>query len=265
MHWDILQQIGLNKNEAKIYEALLDLGEASVSEIAAAGAVNRRNVYDALDNLRVHNLVSKVRGKSQLRYRPADPRKLSQIIQQQRQQAASVLPSLERVYRSHVPSEQVFISRGIEGIRNFWQYVLSQHGPAYFVGGKGAWHDPRIEEARKQYFSQAADKRIIISGIFDFTMRKNAADVTREYDRQQIRFFPEDYSTNATYDVCGDRVILFPMPGERDMANVTIYNIISQPLADSFRRWFQLLWQQAQPLQPATPTEPRSTNSKRSA
>lgn len=248
MHLDVLQQIGLNKNEAKIYEALLDLGDASASAIASAGGVNRRNVYDAIKNLQRANLISRVPGVKQQLYRAAHPKKLMEVLQQQRQGAAKVIPSLEKVYQAHIPSEQAFISRGVEGIRNFWQYVLSQNQPAYFVGGKGAWHDPRIEEARKQYFVDAKQRGIELTGIFDYAMKQKGKSVYSQYDQQKIRFFPEAYSTNATFDICGDRVLLFPMVGQQDMANVTIYNIISQPLADSFRVWFKYLWQNAQPL-----------------
>lgn len=80
MNWDILEQIGLNKNEAKIYEGLLDLGDASVSAIASASGVNRRNVYDAIKKLQKQNLISQVRGTKQLLYRAAHPKRLMNIV-----------------------------------------------------------------------------------------------------------------------------------------------------------------------------------------
>ena len=43
MFTEILQQIGLSLNEAKIYEALLDLKEAGVSEISSRTSIHRRN------------------------------------------------------------------------------------------------------------------------------------------------------------------------------------------------------------------------------
>lgn len=248
MNWDVLERIGLNKNEAKIYEALLDLGDASVSAIASASAVNRRNVYDALKNLQQRNLISQLRGSQTQLYRAAHPKRLMRIVQKERQQAASIIPSLEKLYQSHVPTEQIFVSRGVEGIRNFWDYVLTQNEPAYFVGGKGAWHDPRIEDARKQYFSDVHQRNIDLIGIFDFEMRKKGESVYSQYKPEHIRFFPEDYSTNATYDICGNRVLLFSMAGQQNVGNVAIYNIINKPLADSFRTWFQFLWKNAQPL-----------------
>ena len=52
MYTELFQQLGLVKNEARIYEALLKEGESSVGEIAVKSKVHRRNVYDTLNRLR---------------------------------------------------------------------------------------------------------------------------------------------------------------------------------------------------------------------
>jgi len=248
MHLDILQLIGLNKNEAKIYEALLDLGEGSVSEIAAAGSVNRRNVYDSLKNLLNRNLVAMVAGTRGHLYRAAEPKRLREILSSQAQKVGSLLPELKELYKTHIPEEQTFISRDHEGIKNFWKYVVSQDGPTLFVAGKGAWHDKKLDDERKQYFKNCKEKGISIQGIFDYEVMRYSKNIYTQYNPKLIRFFPPDYSTKASYDICGNRVVLFSMPKERSVENVTIFNIISQQLADSYRTWFNYLWKKAKPL-----------------
>jgi len=248
MYREVLQQIGLNKNEAKIYEALINLGDANISMIASTGKVNRRNVYDSIKNLLVKNLVVRVSGPHGYQYKAADPSRLREILISQTQKVNAVLPDLKRLYNEKMPTEQAFVSRGHEGIKNFWKYVTSQNENIYFVGGKGAWHDPRIEEDRKQYFENCRKKGIKIQGIFDNEVLKNGQDIYSKYDQSLIRFFPPGYSTKASYDICGDRVVLFSLPKERSIENATVFNIVSQSLADSYRKWFYLLWQNTKPL-----------------
>lgn len=248
MYIEILQRLGLNKNEAKIYETLIETGEANVSQIASTSKVNRRNVYDALLSLLGQNLVTRVRGGREMRYCPADPMKLQHLLNAQKQQVASILPGLSKTYGQHTPEEQAFISRGIEGMKNYWRYVTSQTGPSLFVGGKGAWHDPLYEEDRKEFFSTCRKKGIIIQGIFDEIVKTKGSDIYSNYDPQNIRFFPPLYTTTASYDICGDRVLLFQMSRQRHIENAIIFNIISKPLADSFRSWFSFLWQLAEPI-----------------
>jgi len=60
MHRQILEEIGLSPNEAKIYETLLSSGEVGVSDISLKANVHRRNVYDALNRLVEKGLVYRI-------------------------------------------------------------------------------------------------------------------------------------------------------------------------------------------------------------
>ena len=51
MHEETLMELGLSLNEARIYEALVDLGEASVNTISIKTRINRSNVNDAMERL----------------------------------------------------------------------------------------------------------------------------------------------------------------------------------------------------------------------
>ncbi len=248
MYRETLQQLGLHKNEAKIYEALLAIGPAGISDVAKAAKVNRRNVYDSINNLITKDLLMRVGGPGEHVYKAANPKRLQQMLNEQKQDISAILPDLKALYQKHSVDEQAFISHGTEGIRNFWDYVVNQSGPSLFVGGKGAWHDPKINEERKIHFSECKKKNIAIQGIFDHEMLEHGYDIYRHYEPDNIRFFPKEFSTKASYDICGDRVVQFSMPYEKSLENILIYNIISQPLADSYRVWFKYLWQLAKPL-----------------
>ncbi len=247
MYREELQQVGLSKNEAKIYEALLSLGTANISSISSVGKVNRRNVYDSLDNLLKKNLVHIVREKTGNLFKAAEPKRLYEMLQTQKQKIAKVLPDIKKLYNLKLPTEQAYITRGIEGTKNFWNFVMSQNEPVYFIGGKGAWHDKDLEDERKHYFQTCKNKGIEIRGLFDHVVYYQQPEVYSEYNPEFIRFFPKEYSTSASLDICADRVITFPMPKFKSVQNTTIFNIISRPLADSYRKWFAGLWQNATP------------------
>ena len=246
MYTDILQQLGLPKNEAKIYEALVSLGPANVSQISSAAKVNRRNVYDSLKNLLNRGLVIGQEGTKQQVYKAADPKKLLNITDQQKKEINSVLPELDKLYQAKVPKEQAFISRGTEGIKNFWRNALQKKETVYFIAGKGGWHHSFLDEDRETFYKKCEEQGIEIKGIFDYEVR-GKANVYSEYKEGLFRFFPKEYSTKASYNICADQVILYPTPDQR-VESATIFNIISQPLADSYRTWFEFLWKKAKPL-----------------
>ena len=53
-----LQKFGLSEKEAKIYLALLELGTATVSDIAEKAEINRSNTYVLLNSIAERDLVS---------------------------------------------------------------------------------------------------------------------------------------------------------------------------------------------------------------
>ena len=57
---DIFESLGLSPNEAKIYESLVEHGESSISYIAVAAKVHRRNAYDAIERLIDKGLTSEL-------------------------------------------------------------------------------------------------------------------------------------------------------------------------------------------------------------
>jgi sugar-specific transcriptional regulator TrmB len=244
-----LQQLGLTKNEAKIYEALLQLGQCGVAAISQTARVNRRNVYDALKSLQEKKLVNEDYSAARKEYGAVDPTYLEALLQEHKSLVKEIVPALEAVTAKRDAKQQAFISHGIEGIKDYMQYVIAHKHPAYFIAGKGLWHDPRLEDARERYFNTAARKKIPIQGIFDYEMLEVGKDVYTKYPESDFRFFDQGYSTPATVDICGDRVSYTTMRTHNVVAEYNvIFNIVSKPLADAYKTWFMALWEQAKQL-----------------
>ena len=79
-----LEQIGLTKNEIKVYLTLLKLGSVSVGMITEASGVHRRNVYDAIERLIKRGLVGHVL-KGKIKYfEAANPNCLLNILKEEK-------------------------------------------------------------------------------------------------------------------------------------------------------------------------------------
>ena len=76
MYQEILQKIGLSLNEARVYEALLYLGEVNVNKISIKSKVHRRNVYDSLNKLIGKGLASETFIKGEKFFKAIDPERL---------------------------------------------------------------------------------------------------------------------------------------------------------------------------------------------
>lgn len=84
MYNDILTKTGLNKNEAVIYDFLLQKGEISAGEIIKNTPLKRGTVYNALASLAEKELISEKKKQKIAYFSPNHPEKLREYLENQK-------------------------------------------------------------------------------------------------------------------------------------------------------------------------------------
>lgn len=248
MYTDILQELGLSPNEARIYEALLELGESSISDIATHTNIHRRNVYDAINRLVEKGFIVPVIGSEERRYVPIEPRKFLENIEEKRTKLEKVLPDMENLFKQKKAKEGVYIYKGIEGYRNVLRDILSVAQDGYAIGAKGIWTVPSQDPFTESYAKETIKKKIKFQTLFDATLKNQMKEI-REYPNITYRFLPEKYSTPTAIDIYGDRVVIYASSNlDAPREDITLFMMISQKLADSYRQWFQFMWDRCSTL-----------------
>src|SRR3989338_3198728 len=106
MHEEVLMEIGLSLNEARIYEALVELGEASVNTLSVKTTINRSNVYDAMERLCEKGLAIEMFIKSQKHYKAVHPRRLLELLKEKENVVDSILPELAKKFEATTQEEE---------------------------------------------------------------------------------------------------------------------------------------------------------------
>lgn len=239
----ILQALGLSKNESEIYLALLKYGELSVSHIATRSGVNRRNSYDCIARLLEKGLAYEVLSQREVRYHAVEPAKLSEMIQEKKTQLDQILPALESMFRS-TPQEKgtVMIYHGVEGWKNYMRDIVKVGEPFYCIGGKGAWMDERVMNFFPHFLAEAKRKKIQFHHIFEHEVKEAAHPILKKVGKH-FRFLPQGYSAPASIDFFGDRVYICSTLYLGGLGEDSLFTVIKNPvIADSFRTWFQFMW-----------------------
>lgn len=242
MYADIFQQLGLSKNEAKIYETLLLHGESSVGHIANKSKVHRRNVYDSIKRLIEKGLVFEILQKKENIYQAVDPKKLSELIQEKEQQLAKIMPSLKQLYTAIPHKDEVYIYRGAEGWKNYLRDMLRIGEDAYFIGAKGGWLDERIKNFFPQFVKEAKKIGLKYHHLFDHEVKDQCPEIL-PYVGKDYKFLPKGYSAPAAVDIFGDHVNIISnihLGGLGEEISFTV--IVNQQIADAFRLWFKFMW-----------------------
>jgi len=255
MHESILRDIGLSPNEARVYEVLLMLGNASVQDISTKAKVHRRNVYDSLVKLVDKGLVSQaVQGKER-RFRATDPKRLMGIIKEKEERLEKALPQLEQRFQKLPETEQVYIYRGIQGFRNYMQDILDVGEDVYCVGAKGGWFDPRLRAFRHHFYRELKKKKLKCYHLFDWEMREH---IGKEQEIEspvpehlhEARFLPKEYSTDCAIDFFGDRIVTFTGLNVNQLSDdIMLFVLVSRKLVEGYKKWFQMLWKASVPYE----------------
>ncbi|NQT50198.1 winged helix-turn-helix transcriptional regulator [Candidatus Kuenenbacteria bacterium] len=100
-----LLAIGLTDKEAEVFVSALQLGYASVHEIAQKSGINRTTTYTHVKNLIARGLINVVEKNGKVFYVAEKPEKLKYIYEQQekeiqrrRQTLDKIMPELESIY-----------------------------------------------------------------------------------------------------------------------------------------------------------------------
>ncbi len=125
-----LEKLGLNKNEAKVYYALLLKGEATAAELVKALGVHRNIIYDNLEKLLEKGLVSYVtEGKK--KFIAQDPQAIIEFLKSKKESvdkeiqiANKFIPEIKQILGSHTSKQEVSVFRGISGLKKVLAEIL---------------------------------------------------------------------------------------------------------------------------------------------
>jgi sugar-specific transcriptional regulator TrmB len=121
MYEEILMQNGLTLKEAKIYLAILEIGEATMSMIAKKAKIERPTVYDIARDLQQKGLIF-ITTKRGIKYVSAiSPRVLIDKFKNSLNKAESILPELiDLAYKSPLKPRIKFYE-GLDGIKQIFK------------------------------------------------------------------------------------------------------------------------------------------------
>ncbi len=242
MFAETLQQLGLSQNEAKVYEALLNLKEAPVQSIALKAGVHRRNAYDALAKLQEKGLVAELFVRGEKHVKALDPERLANLIREQETRLGAILPDLKAAYRFEEQEEEAYLHKGIQGFKNYLQLILDTKETAYFIGAKGFWLDPRLSHFLPHFEKEYKRLDIHFMHLFDAEVKEQMPEILK-FVGKPYRFLPKAYSSRTSVDIFGPYVVTFigVSPG-RLPENPVQFVMKNRTLADGYRRFFRYMW-----------------------
>lgn len=242
---NIVEEAGLSGREAKVYLKLLNLGETTSGELIKETKMYKADVYEVVKKLVEKGLISYIKRNAKLFYKPADPKKLLNIIEDKKAELerkkadiSSILKELEEKYKSQKIKREVSVLEGIEGLKTILIDAAKEKKPIYLLGASMRFFE--IMAHRLPQWEKQRDKsKIELIGIW-----VDNPEVRRwNKDRTKIkaRYIPEEQlSQLATWGRCGDFLAIMVME-----ESPLIIKIKSREIAEAFAKQFEMMWKMA--------------------
>lgn len=244
MHVELLQQLGLAQNEARIYETLLREGNSGVSHISSNSQVHRRNVYDSLNRLLEKGLVFEIRSENENQYQAVSPHKLSELLQEKQVALDKVMPDLDTLYQGKPDRKEVFIYKGIEGWKNYLRDLVRVGEDYYVIDAKSQISSPKLKGIAEHFLAELKRANITPYRIYNHRLKSPQYSKTVSFLGGEYRFLPEKYSTSCTTAVFGDYVVFFSGSQLADFdENDTFTVIMNHEIALAYKTWARLFWE----------------------
>lgn len=237
----LLEEIGLPNSEIMVYSTLLKSGSSKVGSLIKQISLHRSRVYEAINRLIEKGLVSYVI-KNRVKYFEAtDPERLLAYVEEQKEKLSQkedsikkIIPELRKQMPRLLPKAEAHVFYGKEGFKTIRKDVLKQKQTLYLIGAVGK------EDQFLQYFFPNFNKLRIKEKIkwkILYDAEVKGKPITK-LKLMEAKFLPKEYSSPAVINVYADKVVNVLWNED----NPICFMIINKEIADSYRKWFELMW-----------------------
>ncbi|MDO8648723.1 MAG: helix-turn-helix domain-containing protein [Candidatus Peregrinibacteria bacterium] len=246
-----LTRLGCNERESKIYVQCLQLGSASVQQIASKLGQNRLTVHSAVGQMIKKGFLFETRkGKKRLIV-AEEPVTLLRLVHEREQDVAnlrgnvehlvSVLSSLQSTDRS-IPTVKLF--EGVEGFKRMLEETLSARGEILVFSNVDLFSRLVGEEHLEKYFRRRARKGIHTRLIFPpCSFADRVAKRSKEF-KIQVRLLKTAAQWKTGIFSWNDCIAIMSYTEQK----LTCTIIENRDIASFFRNInFDVIWKHAEP------------------
>lgn len=236
----LLTGIGLDATQARVYVAVLELGEATVQQIAQKTKIKRTSLYFILDRLAQNGLVHQSRTEKKSYFVAEDPQTLQRQRQERFEEFQRHVEILRALQKKNTHRSRVLYFNSFDGFKQIWKTIFESGVKEYLI-----ITDPRemLRFVRKDYITNRIIKEKLRLGIRSRQLimpSQYANEITHKdkHENRQSRVLPYNFPIPFTTIIFDDRVALIS-PFEEDL----IIIIESLAFAKTQASLFEAMWQ----------------------
>jgi len=246
-----LERIGLNEKEAGVYVALLEMGDATVQQIALKTGLKRATTYIIIEGLIKKGLASILTKKKKNYYLIEHPSQLLSLLEDEKNAVEvkinlvkNLLPELEILEKLTQERTKVRFFEGLEGIRMIQKDIIRTRPKvtdSIYNLNQVVENFPPTDNDHRQIVNRLKIKsRTLV--IYDPKQPVPKLPILNYGERKYLPL--NKFPFHADFAIYGDKVALVAI--RKKMIGLIIEN---SDIAQGIKSLFELAWQGAQNYQ----------------
>ncbi len=242
-------KLGLSENEARVYVAVLQLGQSDAAGVARLAEVKRPTTYLALENLVKQGLVSEVANQKRKIFKAEDLDRLTKLTRKMRHKVIEaeieleqLLPGLRAIQKKLIRPPKVTFYQGIEGVKIIAEEVPGHPEPWYYFGPIKGWVDALSETKIEELIIETREARIKAGRPTAYMITDEAYKGIKLFQKnesaaRQVKILSNMQNTKSSLMIYGHKLAIISL-GAVPFAAV----IESEEVAELVKMMFGIIW-----------------------
>ncbi len=249
----LLEEFGLSKTSAKVYLAMLELGQASADKIAKRAGTYKANVYDAIEKLEEFGLSTYIYEGNKRLFIPTNPEKLPSILEEVKRKELEriknlqedinkIMPQFKAKYGSIKEKELFEVYRGRKAYKLVIEEILKEKPDVW--KGFGNFQIQEAFPIEYQRWFKNCPFRLFSTKTKKVQKLKAEAEKTCDV---QVTWLPKEVYMPIVWVVFGNNVLIIIYEPDLIMMRIK-----SEKVVKTYSSQFDHLWKkynQKEPLQ----------------
>ena len=243
---NVLEKIGLTKNESRIYLTLLKTGQTKTGNLLKKAEIYSGRIYEILSSLERKGLVNLMIKNNVKYYEASDPKEILNFLDEKRveinsyqKEANEIIPKLRELKKSLEPEQKSVVYTGFRGMKNVLFEILDYLDREDEVLGFGL-NGYKKEKYNQMWLSwnREREKRKIKSRVIFVENETKYYKSHKKLKNNRVRIL--DSVKPGAFDIMGNKYLVLTEISTPSSVVITNKDIIS-----SFMSMFDSLWESA--------------------
>ena len=226
-----LQKIGLSRNEALVYVALLELKKAMAGEVSQKTGLHRRSIYEALKSLEKKGIVFHDIKENNKYFIPNKPEVLLDITEKKEKEFNSIVPNLRVKYEESKDTQITNFFKGEGGFQTILDDMIIKGKDIKVIG------NPVFTSNLMPYFKRFDERRVEAGLKMKFICSLRAKKNEYKIPMSEYKYLAKEYFSVARIYVYANKVAIILYSDEPLIISIKIPEI-----TESYDNYFKLLW-----------------------